>query len=236
MIRIKGIVDMSEIAKKAVVLLSGGLDSATCLAIALKEGFECYALSFAYGQRHNVELDAAKKLAEAYGVKDHIVVDINLRAWGGSALTSSDIDVPDSGTTTDIPPTYVPARNMIFLSFAAAWSETLNVKDIFIGVNSIDYSGYPDCRPQFIDAFTKCANLGTKASDEGWQYQIHTPLQQLNKAEIIKTGHQLGMDYSLTHSCYNPSPDGLACGKCDSCDFRKKGFADAGIPDPTRYQ
>ena len=221
--------------KKAVVLLSGGLDSATCLAIAKSEGFECYALSFDYGQRHECELLAAKAVAGAMGVADHVVIKIDLRKWGGSALTS-DIAVPDAGSTAGIPVTYVPARNIIFLSFATGWAEVLGAKDIFIGVNSVDYSGYPDCRPRFIEAFRQCANIGTKAEEEDWQFNIHAPLQTLNKSEIIRQGVALGVDYSLTHSCYNPGADGRACGKCDSCSLRRKGFEAAGVPDPTKYQ
>jgi 7-cyano-7-deazaguanine synthase len=222
-------------SKKAVVLLSGGLDSATCLAIAGNEGFECYALSFDYGQRHKCELRAAKAVAAAIGVADHIVIKIDLRKWGGSALTS-DIAVPDAGGDAGIPVTYVPARNIIFLSFATGWAEVLGAQDIFIGVNSVDYSGYPDCRPRFIEAFQQCATIGTKAGDEGRQFHIHAPLQTLNKPEIIRKGVLLGVDYSLTRSCYNPAANGLACGKCDSCCFRRRGFEAAGIPDPTKYQ
>jgi 7-cyano-7-deazaguanine synthase len=222
-------------SKKAVVLLSGGLDSATCLAIAKSEGFECYALSFDYGQRHECELLAAKTIAGAMGVADHVVIKIDLRKWGGSALTS-DIAVPDAGGAAGIPVTYVPARNIIFLSFATGWAEVLGAKDIFIGVNSVDYSGYPDCRPRFIEAFRQCANIGTKAEDEGWQFNIHAPLQTLDKSAIIRQGTALGVDYSLTHSCYNPGADGRACGRCDSCSLRRKGFEAAAIPDPTNYQ
>lgn len=221
--------------KKALVLLSGGLDSATCLAIAKSRGFELYAVSFDYGQRHWVELESAKKVAEAIGVKEHVVVNFDLRQWGGSALTAESIDVPNAGTQTEIPDTYVPARNLIFLSFAVAKAETLEAKDIFIGVNSIDYSGYPDCRPQFIDAFANCAKLATKAADENWEFEIHAPLQYKNKSEIIKMGNELNVDYSITHSCYNPDKQGRACGKCDSCDLRRKGFKEAGVPDPTNY-
>jgi 7-cyano-7-deazaguanine synthase len=219
----------------AVVLLSGGLDSATVLALAAKNGFSCYALSFNYGQRHRCELDAAKKIAAAAQVVEHIVIDIDLRRWGGSALTSA-MPVPDAGSSTGIPVTYVPARNTIFLSFAVGYAETLGVKDIFIGVNSVDYSGYPDCRPRFIAAFEECAVLGTKACDEGWRFKIHAPLQTLTKPEIIRRGIALGVDYSLTHSCYNPDTDGLACGKCDSCRLRHEGFIKAEVPDPTRYK
>jgi len=221
--------------KKAVVLLSGGLDSATCLAIAKSEGYECHALTFDYGQRHDTELASAKVIAEKFGAFDNISIKIDLTKWGGSALTSSSIDVPDAGETKGIPVTYVPARNTIFLSFAVAWAETLGARDIFIGVNSVDYSGYPDCRPQFIEAFEKCANLGTKATDEGWAFKIHAPLQSKNKAEIIKMGTGLGIDYSITHSCYNPDNKGSACGKCDSCELRRKGFEEADMPDPTKY-
>jgi len=225
--------------KKAIVLLSGGLDSATTLAIAKSDGFECYALSFAYGQRHKVELDSAKRIIESIGCADHKIIDIDLSAWGGSALTSKEIDVPkgegSSNTSSDIPLTYVPARNTIFLSFAVAWAEVLEGRDIFIGVNSVDYSGYPDCRPQFISAFAECARLGTKAADEGWSFNIHAPLQKLDKTEIIKLGVSLGVDYSLTHSCYDPSPEGLACGMCDSCAIRRNGFKDSGLQDPTKY-
>ena len=223
--------------RKAVVLVSGGLDSATVLAIAKSEGFECYGMSFSYGQRHKVELECAKRICEAVGVADHVVVEIDLSKWGGSALTSASIDVPDHDSleTNAVPVTYVPARNTIFLSLATGWAEVLGARDIFIGVNSVDYSGYPDCRPEFIKAFAECARLGTKASDEGWAFNIHAPLQTLDKPGIIKLGNGLGVDYSLTHSCYNPSPEGKACGKCDSCEIRRKGFAVAGIADPTNY-
>jgi 7-cyano-7-deazaguanine synthase len=222
--------------QKAVVLLSGGLDSATVLAHAVKKGFECHALSFSYGQRHNVELKAAKKVAKKLGAAQHFIINIDLTKWGGSALTSSGIKVPKSGVKKGIPVTYVPARNTIFLSFAVAWAETIGARDIFIGVNSLDYSGYPDCRPQFIEAFAKCANLGTKATDEGWKFKIHAPLQKLTKSEIIRLGTKLGIDYSITHSCYDPDSKGCACGKCDSCRLRKKGFQEAGIADPTIYK
>jgi len=221
--------------KKAVVLLSGGLDSATCLAMAKTE-FECYTLSFDYGQRHRCELAAADKISRALGAKRHIVIDINLRAWGGSALTDDKIDVPAGSLHSDkIPATYVPARNLIFLSFATAWSEVLGARDIFIGVNSMDYSNYPDCRGEFIRAFTEAARLGTKAADEKWAFTINAPLQNLTKSEIIRRGIALGVDYSLTTSCYNPSPAGLSCGKCDSCLLRAAGFAEAGVKDPTHY-
>lgn len=222
--------------KKAVILLSGGLDSATCLAIAGHHGFSCHALSFDYGQRHACELVAARKIAAALGAADCKMAKIDLRLWGGSALTD-DIEVPDFRDRADgVPATYVPARNLIFLSFAVAYAETIGARDIFIGVNSVDYSGYPDCRPAFIEAFREAARRGTKAVDEGWSFEIHAPLQALSKAEIIRKGAALGVDYSLTHSCYNPSAAGLACGKCDSCALRKAGFEAAGIVDPTNYQ
>ncbi|MFA6715546.1 MAG: 7-cyano-7-deazaguanine synthase QueC [Victivallaceae bacterium] len=223
-------------SKKAVVLLSGGLDSATCLAIAGSEGFECYALSFAYGQRNNCELEAARNVAASLGVAAHTLIEIDLRKWGGSALTDN-IDVPDRKDLdlNSIPVTYVPARNLIFLSLATGYAEALGAGDIFIGVNSVDFSGYPDCRPRFIEAFQKCATIGTKAEGEGWSFDIHTPLQTLNKAEIIKRGTALGVDYSLTRTCYNPSKEGFACGKCDSCHLRRAGFAEAGVKDPTPY-
>jgi 7-cyano-7-deazaguanine synthase len=220
--------------KKAVVLLSGGLDSATCLAIAKSEGFECYALSVCYGQRNECELAAAKEIAAVNGVENHVVIDIDLRKWGGSALTD-DIDVPDASDSDKIPATYVPARNMIFLSLATGYAEAVGARDIFIGVNSVDFSGYPDCRPKFIAAFQKCAGLGTKAEDEGWEFNIHTPLQYLDKSEIITKGVALGVDYSLTRTCYNPDAQGRACGKCDSCHLRRAGFNKAGIKDPTPY-
>jgi len=226
---------MNNENKKAVVLLSGGLDSASCLAVAGRDGFSCHALSFNYGQRHGCELAAAKNVAKALGAKEHIVVSIDLRLWGGSALTADDIAVPEAGTASGIPATYVPARNTIFLSFATAWAETLGARDIFIGVNSLDYSGYPDCRPAFIEAFETCASLGTKACDEGWRFKIHAPLQKLRKDEIIRLGVSLGIDYSITHSCYDPDPSGLACGRCDSCSLRRQGFIQAGIADPTAY-
>jgi len=225
-------------SKKAVVLLSGGLDSTTTLAIALAEGFEPYTISFRYGQRHSIELDAAKRISHTFRAKGHIVVDINLRQIGGSALTS-DIDVPKGRLAEEmekeIPVTYVPARNTIFLSIALGWAEVLGASDIFIGVNALDYSGYPDCRPEFIEAFEKMANLGTKAGVEGKRFKVHTPLIRMTKGEIIKKGIELGVDYSLTHSCYDPTPEGLACGECDSCLLRKKGFSEAGIKDPLRY-
>ena len=228
---------LTKNTKKAVILVSGGLDSATVLAKAKKDGFECYAMSFAYGQRHDIELDCAKNVCDAIGVEDHVIVNIDLSKWGGSALTSDSIDVPDfkPDQKPTIPVTYVPARNTIFLSFAVGWAEVLGAKDIFIGVNSVDYSGYPDCRPEFISAFAECARLGTKASDEGWSFNIQAPLQNLDKPEIIKLGTSLGIDYAITHSCYNPSADGKACGKCDSCELRRNGFINANIADPTIY-
>ncbi|SEA70582.1 preQ(0) biosynthesis protein QueC [Desulfuromusa kysingii] len=221
--------------KKAVVLYSGGLDSTTCMAIAREQGFQPYALSFAYGQRHTVELDKARKYAPLIGAEEHMVIDIDLRKMGGSALTA-DIDVPKSGVCADeIPVTYVPARNTIFLSFALGWAEVLGASDIYIGVNALDYSGYPDCRPEFIQAFQQMANLATKAGVEGHPYQIHAPLLNLTKAQIIQQGLSLGVDYQLTHSCYDPTPEGLSCGQCDSCRLRLKGFADAGQEDPVSY-
>jgi queuosine biosynthesis protein QueC len=223
------------VSLKAVCLLSGGLDSATCLALARRDGYECYALSFDYGQRHRVELDAAARVAERLGAKRHIVAKIGLDAFGGSALTAA-IDVPKGRSAAEmdhgIPITYVPARNTIFLSFALAWSEVLGTGHIFIGVNALDYSGYPDCRPEFIEAYQRMANLATKAGVEGTaQVRIHTPLLQLSKAEIVKLAHELGLPFGLTHSCYDPSPDGRPCGACDSCVLRRKGFEEAGIED-----
>jgi 7-cyano-7-deazaguanine synthase len=222
--------------KKAVVLYSGGLDSTTCMAIARHDGFEAYALSFAYGQRHSVELERAREYAPRIGALDHQVVEINLRQFGGSALTA-DLEVPKQLSAKDqIPITYVPARNTIFLSFALSWAEVLGCSDIFIGVNALDYSGYPDCRPEFISAFEELANLATRAGVEGAQpYTIHTPLIQLSKAEIIRTGLDLGVDYGLTHSCYDPTAAGIACGECDSCRLRLKGFREAGVEDPIEY-
>ncbi|MFT5172330.1 MAG: 7-cyano-7-deazaguanine synthase [Gammaproteobacteria bacterium] len=224
---------------KAVVLLSGGLDSATVLAIAKAQAFDPYLLSFRYGQRHQLELQAARAVASQANVEQHIILDIDLRQFGGSALTS-DIDVPKARTAEQmadgIPVTYVPARNTIFLSYALAWAEVLGAHDIFIGVNALDYSGYPDCRPEYIAAYQNMANLATKAGVEGTQaLTIHTPLIALSKAEIIRRGTQLGVDYAITVSCYDPSADSAACGQCDSCLLRKKGFAEAGLADPTRY-
>lgn len=231
---------MVDSKKKAVVLLSGGLDSATVLAIARNEGYEPYALSFSYGQRHVYELEAARRVAASIGVAEHRIAAIDLRVFGGSALTA-DIDVPKGRAPEEmahaIPITYVPARNTIFLSFALAWAEVIEASDIFIGVNALDYSGYPDCRPEFIEAFEKMANLATKAGVEGRQkLRIHTPLIALSKAEIIRRGRELGVDYSLTSSCYDPSPSGEPCGECDSCRLREKGFREVGIEDPLRQE
>lgn len=221
--------------RKAVILYSGGLDSTTCLAIAKSEGFALYAISFSYGQRHSHELEVAKANATRLGAVEHLVVDFDLRLMGGSALTA-DIDVPKEGVGEDIPVTYVPARNTIFLSFGLGWAEVLGAFDIFIGVNALDYSGYPDCRPEYVEAYETMANLATKAGVEGKnRFRIHTPLINLTKAEIIKKGTSLGVDYSLTHSCYDPSPSGISCGQCDSCRLRLKGFAEAGIKDPLAY-
>ncbi|WP_051227227.1 7-cyano-7-deazaguanine synthase QueC [Oceanospirillum beijerinckii] len=221
--------------KKAVVLVSGGLDSATVLATANDQGYDCYALSFDYGQRQISELNAARAVAEAHGAIDHKVVRLSLNDFGGSALTDDSIDVPEEGTE-GIPVTYVPARNTVFLSLALGWAEVLGANEIFIGVNAVDYSGYPDCRPEFIDAYEKMANLATKAGVEGQKLSIKTPLMSLTKAEIINLGTAVGVDYSLTVSCYQADDDGRACGKCDSCRLRAKGFEDAGVADPTRYQ
>jgi 7-cyano-7-deazaguanine synthase len=224
--------------KRAVVLLSGGIDSTTTLAIAISEGYEVYALSFDYGQRHQIETEAARRVAESLGAKEHRVAKIDLRVFGGSALTD-DIDVPKKRSKIEIahgiPVTYVPARNTIFLSYALAWAEVIPASDIFLGVNAIDYSGYPDCRPEFIEAFETLANVGTKAGVEGKRFHVHTPLIKLSKAEIIRKAAELGVDLSLTHSCYDPSPEGLACGECDSCLLRLKGFREARIEDRIRY-
>jgi 7-cyano-7-deazaguanine synthase len=221
---------------RAVCLLSGGLDSSVCLALARSQGFECYALSFDYGQRHRVELASAARVAQSLGAAQHLVVPIDLRVFGGSALTS-DIAVPKGRSaaqmTAEIPVTYVPARNTVFLSLALAWAEVLGCSNIFIGVNALDYSGYPDCRPEFIEAFEEMANLATKAGVEGRMgLKIHTPLIRLSKAEIVKLGAQLGLDFSLTHSCYDPDEAGRPCGQCDSCLLRRKGFEEAGVSDP----
>ncbi|MCI0363136.1 MAG: 7-cyano-7-deazaguanine synthase QueC [Phycisphaerales bacterium] len=222
----------------AVVLLSGGLDSATLLAVAKSEAFECHALTFDYGQRHRDELEAAEAVARQIGTASHTVFSLNLRNFGGSALTD-DIDVPKDrdpqAMSHGIPITYVPARNLIFLSIASGYAETLGARDLFIGVNAIDYSGYPDCRPQFIRSFEQTARLATKAGVEGRGMKIHAPLIELSKAQIIQLGTRLGVDYTLTHSCYDPTPEGLACGRCDSCQLRAAGFRDARIADPTRY-
>jgi len=219
----------------AVVLLSGGLDSATCLAIARAEGYDCHALSFAYGQRHEVELTAARRVAAALGAVQHRVMTIDLAAFGGSALTDSSIAVPES-PSEGIPVTYVPARNTIFLAMALAWSEVLGARDIYIGVNAVDYSGYPDCRPAFIEAFERMANLATRVGvEEGARLRIRAPLVELSKAGIIRRGTELGVDYSLTVSCYQADAEGRACRRCESCRLRREGFAAAGLPDPTLY-
>ena len=231
---------MTSEMKKAVVLVSGGLDSATCLAMARAEGYACYALSFDYGQRHSTELEAARRVAEAMGVVEHKTVRLDLRDIGGSALTDDAIDVPegegDGPEGDQIPVTYVPARNTVFLSIALGWAEVLDAHDLFIGVNAVDYSGYPDCRPEFIEAFEHTANLATKAGVEGHPFRIRTPLIHLTKAEIIETGVALEVDYGLTVSYYQADGEGRACGVCDSCRLRRAGFEAAGIPDPTRYR
>lgn len=221
--------------KKAVVLLSGGLDSATVLAIAKSQDFQCFALSFDYGQRHNIELEWAKSLAKRTQVKDHLIVKLQPEAFAGSALTDTTLAVPEIATE-DIPITYVPARNTVFLAYALGWSEVIEASHIFIGVNAVDYSGYPDCRPEYIDAFNRLATFATKSAVHGKAIEIKSPLIEMTKSEIIRTGTQLGVDYSKTSSCYAPSCTGLACGKCDSCRIRAAGFAEAGYPDPTRYQ
>jgi 7-cyano-7-deazaguanine synthase len=224
--------------KRAVVLLSGGIDSTTTLAIAIAEDYETYALSFDYGQRHQIETDTARRVASSLGAKEHRIAKIDMRIFGGSALTD-DIDVPKQRSETEIahgiPITYIPARNTIFLAYALAWAEVIPASDIFLGVNAIDYSGYPDCRPQFIQAFETLANLGTKAGVEGRRVQIHTPLIKFSKADIIRKAVELGVDLSLTHSCYDPTPEGLACSECDSCLLRLKGFREAGMKDPIAY-
>jgi 7-cyano-7-deazaguanine synthase len=229
---------MNRNKPKAVVLLSGGLDSSTTLAIAYNEGFKLYALTFCYGQRHQVEIEAAEKIARLFQVSQHIIIDVDLSRFGGSALTT-EMEVPKERDPKEIshniPVTYVPARNTVFLSLALAWAEALGAEDIFIGVNILDYSGYPDCRPQFIEAFEKMANLGTKAGLEGRSFRIHTPLIRMNKAQIIQKGLELGVDFGLTITCYDPLPGGKACGKCDACQLRLKGFAEAGIEDPADY-
>jgi 7-cyano-7-deazaguanine synthase len=228
-------IQMTNNPKKAVVLLSGGMDSATVLAIAREQGYEVYALSFRYGQRHSAELEAARQLAHALGAAEHKIIDLDLTSIGGSALTDPAIAVPDS-PSEGIPVTYVPARNTVFLSIALGWAEVLGSQDIFIGVNAVDYSGYPDCRPEFIRAFEAMANLATKAGVEGQRLHIHTPLIDLSKADIIRRGHDLGLEYSLTVSCYNADEQGRACGVCDACRLRRKGFEDVGLPDETRYR
>lgn len=227
------------IGRRAVVLVSGGLDSATTLAVARRDGFDCYTIAFDYGQRHRFELQSAEKVSHHQGASRHIVVPIDLRAFGGSALTS-DLAVPrdrdESEMQAGIPITYVPARNTVFLSLAMGWAETLSASDLFIGVNAVDYSGYPDCRPEFISAFENMANLATKSGVEGNRWTVQAPLISLTKGEIIRLGLSLGVDYSLTHSCYDPDDMGRSCGHCDSCQLRLKGFAEAGLPDPARYQ
>ena len=220
--------------EKAVILVSGGLDSTTILAMAQEQGFDCYSLSFDYGQRHRAELVAAEWVSRARGVGEHKVVHLDLDTIGGSALTDLDIAVPEE-ETEGIPITYVPARNTVFLSIALGWAEVLEAQHIFIGVNAVDYSGYPDCRPEFIRAYENMANLATRAGVEGQPLTIHTPLMDLGKGEIIERGLALGVDYSLTVSCYQPTEEGLACGRCDSCRLRRQGFIDAGVDDPTRY-
>ena len=220
--------------KRAVILLSGGLDSATVVAMARAEGYSCYTMSFDYGQRSHAELDAAARVARDLGVVEHKVIGLNLNGIGGSALTDSSINVPEA-PTEGIPVTYVPARNTVFLSLALGWAEVLDARDIFIGVNAVDYSGYPDCRPEFVESFERMANLSTKAGVEGHGFRIQAPLQNLSKADIVKAGVRLGVDYSLTVSCYQADNDGRACRKCDSCRLRAEGFQAAGITDPTRY-
>ena len=226
---------MLRMAKKAIVLVSGGLDSATCLAIARDRGFECYALSFNYGQRSESELRAAESVAQTLGVVDHKIVSLGMDALGGSALTDESITVPEE-VTAGIPVTYVPARNTVFLSYSLAWAEVLDAEAIFIGVNALDYSGYPDCRPEFIAAFQSMMNMATKKAVEGGRIQLEVPLIDLSKAEIIKTGSRLGVDFSQTVSCYQADSQGQACGVCDSCRLRKQGFEQAGVGDPTQYQ
>ncbi len=220
----------------AVVLLSGGLDSATVLAEAVQAGYACHALSFDYGQRHRCELEAAGRVAASLGARVHRVFPLDLTVFGGSALTDAAIDVPETVPGDDIPVTYVPARNTVFLSVALAWAESLDARHLFIGVNAVDYSGYPDCRPPFIRAFEQLANLGTRAGVEGRPFQVHAPLIELTKADIVARGTKLGVDYAQTVSCYQPDSDGRACGRCHSCQLRRDGFAAAGLPDPTRYQ
>ena len=220
--------------KRAVILLSGGLDSATVVAMARAEGYRCYTMSFDYGQRHRAELDAAARVARDLGAVEHKVIGLNLDGIGGSALTDSSIDVPEA-PSEGIPVTYVPARNTVFLSLALGWAEVLQARDIFIGVNAVDYSGYPDCRPEFVEAFEVMANLATKTGVEGQGFRIKAPLQNMSKAQIVQAGIKLGVDYSLTVSCYQADAQGQACGKCDSCRLRAEGFQAAGVSDPTRY-
>jgi 7-cyano-7-deazaguanine synthase len=225
---------------KAVVLLSGGLDSTTTAAIAIREGFDVHALSVRYGQRHAVELEAARRVVERLGIRRHVVIDLDLRAFGGSALTA-DIPVPKDTAMADIgariPATYVPARNTIFLALALAWAETLRARDIFFGANALDYSGYPDCRPEYLEAFARMADLATRAGvEDGARLSIHTPLLALTKAQIVARGLALGVDYAITSTCYDPAPDGAACGRCEACLLRRQGFEEAGVPDPARYQ
>ena len=223
-------------SKPAIILLSGGLDSATVLAMALGDGYDCYCLSFSYGQKHNAELEYAERLAKSMGAKEHRTAQIDIGAFGGSALTDASIDVPDADAlSNEIPVTYVPARNTVFLSYALAWAEVLGAKDIFIGVNAVDYSGYPDCRPEFIEAFQSVANLATKHGVEGIGFKIHTPLIDLTKGQIIEQGLSFGVNYAETVSCYRLNAIGEACGQCDSCVIRAEGFRQAGVPDPTRY-
>ena len=221
--------------KKAIVLLSGGLDSATVLAIVREQGFACHALSLDYGQRHVAELNAARRVAAALGAVAHKTIPIALDAFGGSALTDRNIAVPEE-ETVGIPVTYVPARNTVFLALALGWAEVVGARDLFIGVNALDYSGYPDCRPEYIAAFEHLANLATRAGVEGERFRVHAPLMAMTKAEIIRAGARLGVDYALTVSCYQADADGRACGRCDSCRLRARGFAEAGVPDPTRYR
>lgn len=230
---------MAHSSPRAVVLISGGLDSTTALAIARHQGYACYGLSFDYGQRHRFELEAAQKVCTSLGVQDHAIIRLDFRRFGGSALTA-DIEVPkdrdEQSMSQGIPVTYVPARNTVFLSIALAWAEVLGAGDLFLGVNAVDYSGYPDCRPEFIEQFQRLANLATKSGVEGTQqFQVHTPLMAMSKGDIIRTGMSLGVDYALTHSCYDPAADGAPCGRCDSCQLRRKGFAELGLTDPLPY-
>lgn len=222
-------------SKKAIILFSGGLDSTTCLAIAKSQEFSCYTLSFRYGQKHDVEIEWAKKGAHAFQVAEHKILQLPLDQISGSSLLDQTLEVPDYSDSSAIPNTYVPARNTIFLTFALAWAEVIGASDIFIGANAVDYSGYPDCRPDYLHAFEQMADLATKAGVEGQRFKIHSPLLQMTKADIVRAGMALGVDYSQTVSCYRADADGRACGKCDSCVFRKKGFDEAGVEDPTRY-